>query len=273
MISHFKWMLEYDPVILAVAATTFTWLVTALGSSLVFFFKTINQRVLNAMLGFAAGVMIAASFWSLLAPAIEMAEDQGDPAWLPAVVGFVTGGAFLLIIDQILPHLHFRLPTEHAEGIPTSWRRSVLLILAITLHNIPEGLAVGVAFGALASTPDPALLGGAVALAIGIGLQNFPEGAAVSIPLRREGLSRIKAFNYGQLSGIVEPIAGFAGAYLVLTVTPILPYALAFAAGAMIFVVVEEIIPESQTGYNTDFSTIGAMIGFAVMMFLDVSLG
>ena len=273
MISHFEWLLDYNPILLAVGATTFTWLVTALGASLVFFFKTINQKMLNAMLGFAAGVMIAASYWSLLAPAIEMAELRGETPWVPAVVGFVAGGAFLLLIDQILPHLHFRLPTEEAEGIPTSWRRSILLILAITIHNIPEGLAVGVAFGALASNPDPSLLTGALALAIGIGLQNFPEGAAVSIPLRREGLSRLKAFNYGQLSGIVEPIAGFAGAFLVLTVTPILPYALAFAAGAMIFVVVEEIIPESQTGYNTDFSTIGAMLGFTVMMFLDVALG
>lgn len=266
-------LLSYHPVLLALGATTFTWLVTALGSSLVFFFKTINQRLLNAMLGFAAGVMIAASFWSLLSPAIAMSEAAGHIPWVPAVTGFLAGGAFLLLIDQILPHLHFRLPTEEAEGISTSWRRSILLVLAITLHNIPEGLAVGVAFGALASNPDPGMLTGAVALALGIGLQNFPEGAAVSIPLRREGLSRWKAFHYGQLSGIVEPVAGALGAYLVLSIEPILPYALAFAAGAMIFVVVEEIIPESQTGHNTDFSTIGAMIGFAVMMWLDVALG
>lgn len=267
------WLLEYDPILLALGATLFTWLVTAIGSSMVFFFKTINQKVLNSMLGFAAGVMIAASFWSLLKPAIEMSEARGDTPWVPAVVGFLAGGAFLLLIDKILPHLHMGLSTDKAEGIKTSWQRSVLLILAITLHNIPEGLAVGVAFGALAHNPDAGMLAGAVALALGIGLQNFPEGAAVSIPLRREGLSRLKAFNYGQLSGIVEPMAGVLGAYLVLTVTPLLPYALSFAAGAMIFVVVEELIPESQTGNETDMSTIGAMLGFATMMVLDVALG
>lgn len=268
------WLLEYNPVLLALFATLFTWGVTALGASLVFFFKTINRRVLNLMLGFAAGVMIAASFWSLLAPAIEMEEARGSAhAWLPAVVGFLSGGAFLLLIDKILPHLHTRLSIDRSEGLKTSWDRSVLLILAITLHNIPEGLAIGVAFGALAHTPDPGLLSGAIVLAIGIGLQNFPEGTAVSVPLRREGFSRSKAFFYGQLSALVEPIAGVLGAYLVATMTPLLPYALSFAAGAMIFVVVEELIPESQTGDETDLSTIGAMIGFAVMMLLDVGLG
>jgi len=266
-------LFEYEPVLLALFATLFTWGVTALGSSMVFFFKTINKKVLNSMLGFAAGVMIAASFWSLLKPAIEMAEDSGSVPWVPALVGFLAGGAFLLLIDKILPHLHMGLSTDKAEGIKTSWQRSVLLVLAITLHNIPEGLAVGVAFGALANNPDMGMLAGAVALAIGIGLQNFPEGAAVSIPLRREGFSRLKAFNYGQLSGIVEPIAGVIGAYLVLAITPLLPYALSFAAGAMIFVVIEELIPESQTGNESDLSTIGAMLGFATMMLLDVSLG
>ncbi|MDP2115332.1 MAG: ZIP family metal transporter [Bacteroidota bacterium] len=266
-------LLDYNPVLLALFATLFTWGFTALGSSLVFFFKSINQKVLNSMLGFAAGVMIAASFWSLLKPAIEMAEVNGSIPWVPAVVGFLCGGAFLLLIDKILPHLHMGLSTDKAEGIKTSWQRSVLLVLAITLHNIPEGLAIGVAFGALANNPDAGMLAGAVALAIGIGLQNFPEGAAVSIPLRREGFSRLKAFNYGQLSGIVEPISGVIGAYLVLSITPLLPYALSFAAGAMIFVVVEELIPESQSGNETDFSTIGAMLGFATMMMLDVSLG
>ncbi len=270
---NFNFLLEYNPVLLALFATLFTWGVTALGSAMVFFFKSINKKVLNSMLGFAAGVMIAASFWSLLKPAIEMAEESGSAGWLPAVVGFLSGGAFLFLIDKILPHLHMGLGIEKAEGIKTSWQRSILLILAITLHNIPEGLAVGVAFGALAINADPAILGGAVALAIGIGLQNFPEGAAVSIPLRREGFSRFKAFHYGQLSGIVEPIAGVLGAYLVLALTPILPYALSFAAGAMIFVVVEELIPESQTGNETDLSTIGAMLGFATMMLLDVALG
>jgi zinc transporter, ZIP family len=270
---NLDFLLNYNPVLLALFATLFTWGFTALGSSLVFFFKSINQKVLNSMLGFAAGVMIAASFWSLLKPAIEMAEVNGSIPWVPAVVGFLCGGAFLLLVDKILPHLHMGLSTDKAEGIKTSWQRSVLLVLAITLHNIPEGLAVGVAFGALANNPDAGMLAGAVALAIGIGLQNFPEGAAVSIPLRREGFSRLKAFNYGQLSGMVEPISGVIGAYLVLSITPLLPYALSFAAGAMIFVVVEELIPESQSGNETDFSTIGALLGFATMMMLDVSLG
>jgi len=267
------WLLEYNPVLLALGATLFTWGVTALGASMVFFFKSINKKILNSMLGFAAGVMIAASFWSLLKPAIEMAEENGTLPWVPALIGFLSGGAFLLIVDKLLPHLHMGLSRDKAEGISTTWQRSILLVLAITLHNIPEGLAVGVAFGALANNPDLGMLAGAVALAIGIGLQNFPEGAAVSIPLRREGFSRLKSFTYGQLSGVVEPIAGVLGAYLVLTISPLLPYALSFAAGAMIFVVVEELIPESQTGNETDFSTIGAMLGFATMMFLDVSLG
>lgn len=266
-------LLKYNPVLLALFATLFTWSVTALGSAMVFFFKSINPKVLNSMLGFAAGVMIAASFWSLLAPAIEMSEAEGNIGWVPAVTGFIGGGAFLFIVDKILPHVHLNLKTEDAEGIKTQWQRSILLVLAITLHNIPEGLAVGVAFGSLAITPDAPTLAGALALAVGIGLQNFPEGAAVSIPLRREGISRLKAFNYGQLSGIVEPIAGVLGAYLILAIKPLLPYALAFAAGAMIFVVVEELIPEAQTGNDTHFSTVGAMLGFAVMMFLDVALG
>lgn len=266
-------LLEYSPILLALFATLYTYLLTALGASMVFFFKTINKKVLNSMLGFAAGIMIAASFWSLLKPAIEMAAESGAVPWVPAVIGFLSGGLFIYLIDRILPHLHMGLATDKAEGIKTTWQRSVLLILAITLHNIPEGLAVGVAFGALAENPETGVLAGAVALAIGIGLQNFPEGAAVSIPLRREGFSRRKSFFYGQLSGIVEPIAGVIGAYLVLLIKPLLPYALSFAAGAMIFVVVEELIPESQTGNETDLSTIGAMLGFATMMLLDVALG
>lgn len=270
---NFEELLKINPILLALFATLFTWGVTALGASMVFFFKKINQKILNSMLGFAAGVMIAASFWSLLKPAIEMAEENGTTPWVPAVVGFLAGGAFLLLVDKLLPHLHLGLSTDKAEGIKTSWQRSVLLVLAITLHNIPEGLAVGVAFGALANNPDAGMLAGAIALALGIGLQNFPEGAAVSIPLRREGFSRFKAFSYGQLSGVVEPIAGVIGAFLVLTITPLLPYALSFAAGAMIFVVVEELIPESQTGQESDLSTIGAMLGFATMMLLDVALG
>ena len=268
-----EWLLKYNPILLALFATLFTWFITALGAAMVFFFKTIDKRMLNSMLGFAAGVMIAASFWSLLKPAIEMSEVSDGIVWFPAVIGFLSGGAFILLIDKILPHLHMGLPRSKAEGIKTSWQRSVLLILAITLHNIPEGLAVGVAFGALTGNTDIQGLSGAVSLAFGIGLQNFPEGAAVSIPLRREGFSRLKGFWYGQLSGIVEPIAGVIGAYMVLTITALLPYALAFAAGAMIFVVIEELIPESQRENKTDLSTIGAMLGFATMMLLDVALG
>jgi ZIP family zinc transporter len=267
------WLQQQHPAIQALLATCFTWFLTALGAGVVFFFKEINRKVLDGMLGFAAGVMIAASYWSLLAPAIEMAEDSNLPAWIPAVAGFLLGGLFLRLIDKILPHLHMGFPIEEAEGIHTHWRRSVLLVLAITLHNIPEGLAIGVAFGALAADIPSATFAGAVVLAIGIGIQNFPEGTAVSVPLRREGLSRWKSFWYGQLSGMVEPIAGVIGAAAVILVKPILPYALAFAAGAMIFVVVEELIPESQLEKNTDIATMGAMLGFAVMMTLDVALG
>jgi zinc transporter, ZIP family len=266
-------LLTYHPVLLALGGSTFCYLVTAAGAAMVFFFKKINQKLLNFMLGFAAGVMIAASFWSLLAPAIEMSEARGDKGWIPALTGFLTGAGFLYTFDKIIPHLHLGEKTENAEGIKTSWQRSVLLVMAITLHNIPEGLAVGVAFGALAQDPSIGVLSSAIALAIGIGIQDFPEGAAISIPLRREGFSRWKAFNYGQLSGLVEPFAGVLGAYLVLSVSSILPYALSFAAGAMIFVVVEELIPESQRGDETDLSTVGTMQGFALMMFLDVSLG
>ena len=268
------WFSGLNPVGQALVATLFTWFLTALGAGLVFFFKTIRRKVLDGMLGFAAGVMIAASYWSLLAPAIEMAEEGSLPAWVPATVGFLMGGFFLWIIDKILPHLHLGFPREEAEGIKTSWHRSVLLVLAITLHNIPEGLAVGVAFGALASDLSAASLAGAIALALGIGIQNFPEGAAVSVPLRREGFSRLKSFWYGQLSGVVEPIAGVAGALAVILIKPILPYALAFAAGAMIYVVVEELIPESQRNQaNIDIVTMATMAGFSVMMILDVALG
>jgi len=269
-----EWFSNLNPVLQALLGTLFTWSVTALGASMVFFFKNIKRKILDSMLGFAAGVMIAASFWSLLAPAIELAEESSPlPAWIPAVIGFLIGGLFLWSVDKILPHLHLGLPTDKAEGIKTSWQRSILLVLAITLHNIPEGLAVGVAFGAVAAGIPSAGLAGAIALAIGIGLQNFPEGAAVSVPLRREGMSRFRSFIYGQASGIVEPIAGVLGAIAVLVMRPILPYALAFAAGAMIYVVVEELIPESQSSQDTHFSTMGAMLGFAIMMMLDVALG
>ena len=267
------WFENLSPIVQALLATCFTWFVTALGAGLVFFFRSINRKVLDGMLGFAAGVMIAASYWSLLAPAIEMAEESSLPAWVPATTGFLLGGAFLWLVDAILPHLHIGFPMEEAEGIKTSWHRSVLLVLAITMHNFPEGLAVGVAFGALSAGLPAATLAGAVALALGIGIQNFPEGTAVSVPLRREGMSRLKSFFYGQLSGVVEPFAGVLGAAAVLLVRPILPYALAFAAGAMIYVVVEELIPESQLESKTDVATIGAMLGFAVMMTLDVALG
>jgi len=267
------WFTGLNPVMQALAATLFTWFLTSLGAALVFFFKTINRKVLDGMLGFAAGVMIAASYWSLLAPAIEMAEESSLPAWIPATTGFLLGGLFLYIADKIIPHLHLGFPMDEAEGPKTSWHRSILLVLAITLHNIPEGLAVGVAFGALASDLPSATLAGAIALAIGIGIQNFPEGAAVSVPLRREGFSRLKSFWYGQASGMVEPIAGVLGAVAVIFIKPVLPYALSFAAGAMIYVVVEELIPESQLQKNTDIATMGAMVGFAVMMTLDVALG
>lgn len=268
-----NYFLTLNPILQALIATLFTWGMTALGAMGVFLTKTINRKVLDMLLGFAGGVMIAASFWSLLAPSIEMAENNGQIGWVPAAIGFLLGGGFLFGIDKLLPHLHLETPIEDAEGLKTTWQRSVLLVLAITLHNIPEGLAVGVAFGAAAAGLDEALIPGAIALAIGIGLQNFPEGLAVSAPLRREGMTRFKSFFYGQASGAVEPIAGVIGAFAVIMMKPILPYALAFAAGAMIFVVVEELIPESQAGDNGDLATIGLLVGFTVMMILDVALG
>ncbi|MCK5005301.1 MAG: ZIP family metal transporter [Candidatus Aminicenantes bacterium] len=268
-----EWFSGLSPIIQALVATCFTWFMTALGAGVVFLFKNFNKKAMDGMLGFAAGVMIAASYWSLLAPSIEMAEEMNMVPWVPAAVGFVFGGAFLWSVDKILPHLHLGFPMEEAEGIKTGWRRTILLVLSITLHNIPEGLAVGVAFGALGADLSAVSLAGAIALAFGIGIQNFPEGAAVSVPLHREGLSKAKSFYYGQLSGVVEPIAGVIGAASVLLIRPILPYALAFAAGAMIFVVVEELIPESQMGKNTDIATIGVIIGFTIMMTLDVALG
>jgi len=268
-----EWFRSLSPVSQALLGTTFTWFMTALGAAVVFFFRSVNRRLLNTMLGFAAGVMIAASFWSLLAPALEMSAGGPLPEWLPAAIGFLLGGAFLWGVDRILPHLHLGLPIEEAEGIHTQWQRSILLVLAITLHNIPEGLAVGVAFGALGAGYPAATLAGAVALALGIGLQNFPEGAAVSIPLRREGISRMRSFLLGQASGLVEPAAAVLGAAPAFYIRPLLPYALAFAAGAMIYVVVEELIPESQSDKNSDWATLGVMVGFVVMMIMDVGLG
>lgn len=268
-----EWFLGLSPVMQALTGTCFTWFMTALGAAMVFFFKKIDRKVMDGMLGCAAGVMIAASFWSLLAPAIDMVESQGGIPWLPPLIGFLSGGIFLWCADKLLPHLHPGFPDREAEGIKTSWQRSVLLVLAITLHNIPEGLAVGVAFGAAAAGHPAASIGAAIALAIGIGIQNFPEGAAVSVPLRREGFSRRKSFMYGQASGMVEPIAGVIGAAAVILMQPILPYALSFAAGAMIYVVAEELIPESQAERHSDIPTIGVMLGFAIMMTLDVALG
>ncbi len=265
---------RFSPPVQALFATLFTWGVTALGASLVFFFKRVNQRLMDAMLGMAAGVMIAASFWSLLQPAIEMSPEVSDmPEWFPALMGFLGGAIFLFLLDKLLPHLHLGLGIEQAEGLPTTWRRSVLLVLAITLHNIPEGLAVGVAFGAAPFGLPGASLGAAIALAIGIGIQNFPEGSSVSVPLRREGMSRRRAFWYGQASGAVEPVFGVLGAVAVLSIQPILPYALSFAAGAMIYVVVEELIPEAHRNGNEDLVTLAVIFGFSIMMVLDVALG
>lgn len=269
----FEFFQPYHPVTQALFATLFTWFMTAAGALPVLFTKRLNQKVMDGALGMAAGVMIAASYWSLLAPAIEMSD--GD--WKPAAIGFMAGAFFLYIIDKILPHLHLGFEVVDAEGIKTSWHRSVLLVLAVTLHNIPEGLAVGVAFGAVAQATGvagahEAIMGG-IALGIGIGLQNFPEGLAVAMPLRREGVGRWKSFFFGQASGAVELVAGVLGAWLVLSMAALLPYGLAFAAGAMIFVVAEELIPESQRHGNTDFATMGTMVGFTIMMMLDVALG
>ncbi len=264
---------EIDPVLAALYATLFTWLLTAAGAGLVFFFKTLNRGVLDAMLGFTGGVMVAASFWSLLAPAIEMSERMyPSMKWMPAAVGFLLGALFLFGLDKIMPHLHINFKEEEKEGVKTQWHRTTLLVLAITLHNIPEGLAVGVLFGAASLGIDGATIAGAVTLAIGIGIQNFPEGFAVAMPLRRQGISRRKSFWYGQLSAIVEPIFGVLGAVAVIYMEPILPFALAFAAGAMIYVVVEEVIPETQRDKFTDVAVLGFIGGFLVMMCLDVGL-
>jgi len=269
-----QWFANQSPVIQALLGTLFTWTLTALGAAMVFLFKQINRKVLDVMLGFTGGVMIAASYWSLLAPAIALSEEISNlPPWFPAATGFLMGAIFLRVIDRIIPHLHLGMLTSDAEGPKTSWQRSVLLVLAITLHNIPEGLAVGVAFGAVAVGYPGYSLTAAIALAIGIGIQNFPEGLAVSVPLRREKISRGRCFLLGQASAIVEPVSGVLGALLVVLMRPILPYALAFAAGAMIYVVIEELIPEAHEHNNIDLATMGAMVGFVVMMTLDVALG
>lgn len=261
-----------DPVLAAFYATLFTWALTALGAALVFLLKGMNRSLLDGMLGFTGGVMVAASFWSLLAPGIEMSPGEGFIKVIPAVVGFGLGALFLFGMDKILPHLHVNFKETEKEGIKTPWHRTTLLVLAITLHNIPEGLAIGVLFGGVAAGFPGATIGGAVALAIGIGLQNFPEGFAVSMPIRRQGVSKFKSFMYGQSSAMVEPIAAVIGAWAVMTFQPILPYALSFAAGAMIFVVVEEVIPETQRDKYTDIATLGFIAGFIIMMTLDVGL-
>ncbi len=266
-----KYLESIDPILAAFYATLFTWGLTALGASLVFFFKKMNRALFDGMLGFTGGVMVAASFWSLLNPAIEMSKGEGFVKVIPAAIGFFFGALFLFGLDKVLPHMHVNF--KEAEGVKTPWHKTTLLVLAITLHNIPEGLAVGVLFGGVAAGFDGATIGGAVALAIGIGLQNFPEGFAVAMPLRRQGVSRFKSFWYGQLSAVVEPIAAVLGAWAVLSFQPILPYALAFAAGAMIFVVVEEVIPETQQDKYTDIATMGFIIGFIIMMSMDVGLG
>jgi len=280
------WFVNQNPVVQALFAGLFTWFITAIGSGLVFFFKSSNRKALDISLGFTGGVMIAASFWSLLAPAIQYVEMQKEleltnmPSWLAPTIGFFLGALFLFGLDKIIPHLHMFEKKTNAEGVNTKWQKTILLVLAIAMHNIPEGLAVGVAFGAIASPEiinnlnvDIFTLGSAVALAIGIGIQNFPEGFAVSMPLRRQGMSKFKSWQWGQLSAIVEPIFAVIGAAIVLQVLPVLPYALSFAAGAMIFIVVEEVIPESQKGGNTDLATMGLIAGFIVMMALDVGLG
>ena len=276
----YKWFIQQSPIIHALIGGLFTWILTAIGASLVFFFKSSNRKVLDMCLGFTGGVMIAASFWSLLSPAIATVEKQQElgitslPIWFAPAVGFLLGALFLYYLDKKIPHLHLFESVENAEGPKTDLKKTELLVLAIGLHNIPEGLAVGVAFGALASGMDIGMeMGGAIALAIGMGLQNAPEGFAVSMPLRRQGLSKFKSWQWGQLSAIVEPIFAVIGAAIVISVYPILPYALSFAAGAMIFIVIEEVIPESQRGGNVDLASIGLILGFIVMMILDVSLG
>ena len=282
----YQWFLTQKPILQALYAGLFTWALTAAGAGLVFFFKSSNRKILDAALGFTGGVMIAASFWSLLSPAISYVEMQNEmgltslPGFLPPAIGFFLGASFLYVLDKTIPHLHLFAEKEEAEGPTTNWKKTILLVLAIAIHNIPEGLAVGVAFGALANPELLAMddhsiftIGGAIALGIGIGIQNFPEGFAVSMPLRRQGVSRWKSWKWGQLSAIVEPIFAVIGATIVMQILPILPYALSFAAGAMIFIVVEEVIPESQRGGNTDIASMGLVIGFIIMMCLDVALG
>ena len=261
-----------SPVLQAFIAACFTWSMAAFGAASVFVVRRVSHKMLGGVLGFAGGVMIAVSFWSLLAPAIELSAGKSIPSWLPATIGFLTGAFFLRVIDKLLPHLHRGMPTE-VEGIKTNWRRNTLFIMAMTLHHIPEGLAVGVAFGAAAAGLPHATLPAAIVLAVGIGIQNFPEGLAVSVPLRSEGMTRRRSFWFGQLTAIVEPVAAAIGAASVIVSTAIMPYALAFAAGAMIFIVIEEIIPQSQRYGKKDLVTLTTIVGFVLMMILDVAFG
>jgi ZIP family zinc transporter len=247
-------------------------MMTALGASTVFLTKKISKKILDASLGFAAGVMISVSFWSLLMPAAQI-YLEGVPIWFPVTIGFLLGAVFLAISDRILPHVHPGCPLDEAEGIQTTWKRNRLLVLAMVLHHIPEGLAIGVAFGASAINFNSTSLIAAITLAVGIGIHNFPEGVAVAMPLRAEGKSAWQSFMYGQLSGVFEPIAAVIGLLLVAVFQPLLPYALGFAAGAMIYVAVEELIPECQRGENTDLATFSLLMGFALMMVLNVGFG
>ena len=263
-------LVNQSPLLNTILGTAFTWGMTALGAFVVYFFKGPSKKITDGMLGFSAGIMISASFFSLLSPAIEMTKGLKN-FWLIPTSGFLIGSLFILALDRILPHLHLGLPVESAEGIKTHLHRNILLFTAVTLHNIPEGLAVGVTFGALASGEATVTLQSALVLTLGIGIQNFPEGVAISMPFKGSGLSNFKSFFFGQLSAVVEPIAGILGALAVSIFKSILPFALSFAAGAMIFVVIEELIPESQSSGNTDISTISAILGFVIMMLLDIS--
>lgn len=263
-------MIEQNPLLYTFLGTAFTWSMTAAGAFIVYFFKEPSKKLIDAMLGFSAGIMISASFFSLLSPSVEMTKGLKNSYLIPAT-GFLVGSFFILFLDRILPHLHLGLPVESAEGIKTHLHRNILLFTAVTLHNIPEGLAVGVAFGALANGESSINFQSALILTLGIGIQNFPEGVAISMPFKGSGLSNFKSFFFGQLSAVVEPIAGILGALAVSIFKPLLPYALSFAAGAMIFVVIEELIPESQSSGNTDISTISAILGFVLMMMLDIS--
>lgn len=260
-----------EALVLALVAGTYTWFLTALGASMVLFVKRVSRKLLDTSLGFAAGVMIAASFWSLLDPSIELSEKITTTPWIPPTVGFLLGALTLKIIDKILPHLHIQAPMSEVEGIRTSFKRSTLLVLAVTLHNIPEGLAIGVSFGAHGIEPASVSLISSVVLTVGIGIQNIPEGFAIALPLRGEGLSKRRSFFIAQLSGLVEPVFAVLGVMLVGIMENLLPYALGFAAGAMIYVTVEELIPESQRSGNSDLATAGVVLGFSLMMILDIA--